>query len=94
MESTPDREEKMLAEALEELEAPPAYRIENTGDEFVVRIPRGIVSEPALRHHLAVMMLDAVRQKSQLTEEDAMELGRVINHGVWESARRRLGLDE
>jgi hypothetical protein len=94
MKRTPDHEDRMLAEALDEIEAQAAYRIESTDDEIVVRIPRGIVSEEQLERYLALMVLDALRQKSQLTEDDALQLGKDVNRVVWERARHRLGLAE
>jgi hypothetical protein len=94
MEPTPDREEDMLADALEEIDAQAAYRIESTDDEIVVRIPRGVASEGQVKRYLALMVLDAVRQKSQLTEEDALALGKEVNRAVSERMRHRLGLAE
>ena len=94
MERTPDREDRMPAEALEEIEAQAAYRIESTDDEIVVHIPRGIVGEEQVERYLALMVLDALRQKSQLTEEDALRFGDDVNRVVWERARHRLGLAE
>lgn len=91
MEPTPDREESMLAETLDEVEAEAAYRIENTDDEIVVRIRRGILSEERLKRLLALMVLDGIRQKSQLTEEGARELADMIDRAVWEKLRDRVG---
>jgi hypothetical protein len=90
----PDREEKMLAEALEELKAQPAYRIESDGDEVVVRFRRNGLSDRQITRYLALMELDAIRQKSELTEADALALGKEVNRAVWERARHRLGLAE
>lgn len=90
----PDREEKMLAEALEELKAQPAYRIENNGDEVVVRFRRNGLSDRQITRCLALMELDAIRQKSELTEADALALGKEVNRAVWERVRHRLGLAE
>ena len=92
MEPTPDREENMLAEALEEIESQAAYQIESNDKEVVVRFKRGGLSDREITRFLALLELDAIRQKSQLTEEAAMELGDEINRAVWEKARRRLGL--
>jgi hypothetical protein len=92
MDSTPDREENMLAEALEEIESQAAYHIESNGDEVVVRFKRGGLSDREITRFLALLELDAIRQKSQLTEEAAMELGDEINRAVWEKVRHRLGL--
>ena len=94
MEPTPDREESMLAEATEEVEAGAAYRIENTDDEIVVRIRRGVASEEQVRRHLALMVLESISQKSRLTEEDALALGKEVNRAASEKMRHRLGLAE
>jgi hypothetical protein len=94
MEPTPDREEDMPAEVLDELEARAAYRVESTDDEIVVRIPRGVASEEQVKRYLALMVLDAVRQGSELTEADALALGDEVNRAVSDRMRRRLGLSE
>lgn len=51
MEPTPDREDEMLAEALEALETRAPYRIESTDHEIVVRIPRSMASEEQIRRY-------------------------------------------
>lgn len=92
MDPAPDREDNMLAEALEEIESQAAYQIESNDKEVVVRFRRGGLSDREITRFLALLELDAIRQKSQLTEEAAMELGDEINRAVWEKARQRLGL--
>lgn len=89
MEPTPDREEEM-ATAAEELTWAPAYSIEETDDEILVRIPRGVTSVPQIRRYLALMMLDSVRQKSQLSEEDANELAEEAARTIWDQNRHRV----
>jgi hypothetical protein len=89
----PDREDKMLADALEELKAQPAYRIESNGDEVVVRFRRNGLTDAQITRYLALMELDAIRQRSELTEEAARELADEIDRAVWEKAKRRLGLE-
>jgi hypothetical protein len=92
MDSTPDREESMLAEALEEIESQAAYQIESNDKEVVVRFKRGGLSDREITRFLALLELDAIRQKSQLTEEAARELADEIDRAVWEKTRQRLGL--
>jgi hypothetical protein len=92
MDSTPDREENMLAEALEEIESQAAYQIESNDKEVVVRFKRGGLSDREITRFLALLELDAIRQKSQLTEEAARELADEIDRAVWEKTRQRLGL--
>lgn len=95
MDSThPDREESMLAQALEEIETQAAFHIESSGDEVVVRFRRGGLSDQQISRFLALLELDAIRQKSQLTEEGARELAEEIDRAVWEKVRHRLGLAE
>lgn len=89
MEPTPDREESMLAEAMEEIDVQAPYRIESTDDEFVVRIRRSVASEEQVRRHLALMVIESISQKSQLTEEDALALGKEVNRAVSERMRHR-----
>lgn len=92
MDSTPDREENMLAEALKEIASQAAFQIESNDKEVVVRFKRGGLSDREITRFLALLELDAIRQKSQLTEEAAKELADEIDRAVWERARRRLGL--
>jgi hypothetical protein len=93
MDSThPDREETMPTAAPEQVVSQPAYRIDSSADEVVVRFRRGGLSDDQISRFLALLELDAIRQESQLTEEAAMELGDEINRAVWEKTRHRLGL--
>ncbi len=94
MEPTPDREESMLAEAMEEIDVQAPYRIESTDHEFVVRIRRSVASEEQVRRHLALMVIESISQRSQLTEEDALALGKEVNRAASEMMRHRLGLAE
>jgi hypothetical protein len=86
----PDREEQMPITA-PEITSQPAYRVDSSEDEVVVRFRRGGLSDEQILRFLALVDLDAVRQESQLTEEDAMALGEEINHAVWEQASHRVG---
>lgn len=58
-------EESMLAQALEEIETQATYHIESSGDEVVVRFRRGGLSDQQISRFLALLELDAIRQKSQ-----------------------------
>lgn len=84
MEPTPDREENMLAEALESAEARAAYRIESTDDEIVVRIRRGTVREEWIFRLLALL-------EPELTEEEERELADGSDRPGREKLRHRAG---
>src|SRR3712207_350147 len=92
MSHTPDGEENMIAEAMAEIELQAPFRIENDGDEVVVRFRRNGLTDRQISRHLAMLHLEAIAQKSRLTEEDALRLGDEVNRAVSERARRRLGL--
>lgn len=87
----PDREENMPITA-PGITSQPAYRVDSNGDEVVVRFRRGGLSDEQILRFLALVDLDAVRQESRLTEEDATALGKEINRAVWERVRHQLGL--
>lgn len=86
----PDREETMPTAAPREAVSEPACRIECTDDEFVVRIPRGLLPDDEIKRFLAVLSQEAIRQKSQMTDEDVMRLADEVDRAVWERVRREI----
>ena len=85
MDSThPDREERMLAEALEETIAPPAYQIEEDGKDLVIRIPASVMTRERLERFLEWIHFESLKSRSRLTETDAAELGREVKQAVRE----------
>lgn len=68
----------------------PAYRIDFEEQDMVVRVPRGLVGREVVSRFLDYLDLESIRQRSQLTEEDAAALADEIDHAVWERLRHRL----
>jgi hypothetical protein len=66
----------------------PAYRIDRGDpDEIVVHIRRGTISDEKISRFLALLDLEAIREKSQLTEEAARKPADEIDRAVWEKLR-------
>lgn len=95
MEDTgPDREENMPSAAPPEAVSQPAYRIDRSSpDEIVVRIRTGMLSDEKITRFLALLDLETIREKSQLTEAAARELADEIDRAVWEKNRHRVSSD-
>lgn len=91
MESTPDREEKVPTAAPEETVSQPAYRIEEDGNDLVVRVPKSLASRERVSRFLDLLEFEQLRSRSELTEEDAAELAAEVKHAVWEANRFRAG---
>jgi hypothetical protein len=90
-ETGPDREETMPIAAPPEVVSQPAYVIDQSSpDEIVVRIRRGMLPDEKISRFLALLDLEAIREKSQLTEEAARELADEIDRAVWEKNRHRV----
>jgi hypothetical protein len=69
----------------------PAYQIDRSSpDEIVVRIRRGALSDEKISRFLALLDLETIREKSQLTAEAAQELADEIDRAVWEKNRHRV----
>lgn len=72
METTPDREEKMPAAAPEQAEV---YRIEEDGDDLVIRIPRSVASRERVERLLGTLEFEQVDEAGAHGE---------IEGAVWE----------
>jgi RNA polymerase-interacting CarD/CdnL/TRCF family regulator len=68
----------------------PAYRIDFDERDMVVRVPRSLAGREEVSRFLDYLDLESIRQRSQLTEEDAAALADEIDHAVWERLRHRL----
>ncbi|HEY0016214.1 MAG TPA: hypothetical protein VGC13_07840 [Longimicrobium sp.] len=90
----PDREEKMLAEALEELKAQPAYRINEDGDDLIVRVPKTLATRERVSRFLDWLEFDQLRSQSELTEEDAAAFAAEVKRAVWDQNRQRLNVTD
>ena len=71
--------------------AEPAYRIDFEPHEMVVRLKRGVIGRDQVSRFLDFLELEAIRQRSELTEADAALLAGEIDHAVWDRARAHAG---
>jgi predicted transcriptional regulator len=81
MESTPDGEEKMPAAAPEQTEV---YRIEEDGDDLVIRVPRSVVSRERVQALLDALEPGQVHGRTPANEKDAARVTDEIRRAVWE----------
>lgn len=67
----------------------PPYRIDVEEEEIVVRFTRGALGRDQISRFLDYLVLDAIRRRSELTEEDAAALADEVDRAVWDRARSR-----
>lgn len=84
-----DRVEDLLTAAFGPVAWQSAYRIEDDGDDFVIRIPKSMVSRDRLQRFLDSVELEHLVSKSQLTAEDAAALAAEVKPAVWEKVSHR-----
>jgi hypothetical protein len=89
-ETGPDREDIMPIAAPEEVAWQPAYRIEEDGDDLVIRIPRSLANRDRVQRFLDSMEFEELVSHSQLTPEAAAELAAEVKRAVWEANRHRV----
>ncbi len=90
MEDTgPDREEIMPIAAPEQLAWQSAYRIEEDGDNLVIRIPKSLANRDRVERLLDWIQFEELRSRSQLTPETAAELAAEVKRAVAEANRHR-----
>lgn len=68
----------------------PAYQIDSSGTEVVVRFSRERMSDEQISRFLDYLALEEIRQRSELTEEAAAEFADEIDRAVWEKNRHRI----
>ncbi len=68
----------------------PAYRIEEDGDDLVIRVPRSLANRDRVQRFLDWAELEDLVSRSQLTEEAARELADEIDRAVWEKVRHHV----
>ena len=60
-----------------------AYEITRDEDSVTIRLPAALADEAQLAKLLDYLELEAVRQRSQLTEEAAATLAVKVKQGAW-----------
>lgn len=66
----------------------PSYTVAVERQEVVVRFDRAMIDRSALGRFLDYLELESIRNRSQLTEEQAAVLAKEIDHAVWEDLKR------
>lgn len=64
MDSTPDREEKMTT-AAPETTLPPAYQVDEDGEDLVLRIPKSMVTREQVQRFLDRLKFEYARSESE-----------------------------
>ncbi len=64
-----------------------AYEIIRDEDGVTIRLPAALADEAQLAKLLDYLELEAVRQRSQLTEEDAATLAAEVKQGAWQQVK-------
>jgi hypothetical protein len=70
--------------------ATPAYRIDIEEQEIVVRLPRTLLNREEVSTFLDYLELQAVRRRSELSQEQAETLAEEIDRSTWELLRSRI----
>ena len=68
-----------------------AYSIAVEDTDIVVRLNRNTINQDALRRFLDYLELETIRNQSQLTDEQAVELATNIDSAVWETLKPTFG---
>ena len=64
-----------------------AYQITSEQDDIVIRFPRHFIDEQELSKLLDYLELEAIRRRSELSEDDAATLVGDIQHGAWQQVK-------
>ncbi len=68
----------------------PAYRIKFEERDIILRVPRELLGREEMSQFLDFLELDSIRERSELTEEDAAVLADEVDGAVWDRLRHRL----
>jgi hypothetical protein len=66
-----------------------AYSVANENGEVIIRLNRAAFDNRRITEILNLIVFDAIKQKSKLTEEQVESLSKEINKNVWETAKKR-----
>lgn len=64
-----------------------AYDISGDQDNIIIRLPRQSVDRQALEKLLDYLELEAIRRRSQLTEQNAESLSAEVKQGAWQGVK-------
>jgi hypothetical protein len=63
------------------------YGITTDQDSIVIRLPRQLADEEALAKLLDYLELEAIRRRSELSQEDAASLTKDAKQGAWQQVK-------
>ncbi|MFL5540913.1 MAG: hypothetical protein ACJ8J0_18115 [Longimicrobiaceae bacterium] len=65
----------------------PPYRVDEQGDEIVIRVSSGLMSREEMVDLLDHILLENVRQKASLSDEEIEALAKAVKRSAWERLR-------
>lgn len=63
------------------------YEIETDQDSILIRLPRKLANDEGLVRFLDYLEMQDIRQRSELSEEDAKKLATEVKRDAWERVR-------
>lgn len=63
------------------------YEIETEQDSIVIRLPRELVNDEGLARFLDYLEMQDIRQRSELSEEEADKLADEVKRDAWQRVR-------
>lgn len=67
----------------------PAVRLDEDDEDFIVRVRRNALEREEISKFVDFLLIESIRKKSKLTEEEAAEIADEIDRAVWEQLRPR-----
>lgn len=64
-----------------------SYEVETDKDSIVIRLPRRMANDEGLVRFLNYLEMQDIRQRSDLSEEDAEKVADEVKHDAWEQIR-------
>ncbi|MDM8536982.1 hypothetical protein QUF70_09535 [Desulfobacterales bacterium HSG17] len=64
-----------------------AYEISTVQDSIIIKVPRNIANEKTLARFLDFLDMENIRQKSQMTKENALKISKDVKQGAWEQVK-------
>jgi hypothetical protein len=65
----------------------PTYTLDREDRDIVIRVSSEVFNEAELTRFLDYLVLEGIRKRSQLTEDDAAMLANEVKQAAWERVR-------
>lgn len=69
------------------------YQIAYENQDIVIRLPKDSVSKEALTDLLDYLQIESIKSRSALTENQVDSLAEVVDQQVWQSLKKRTGIN-